>query len=239
MIENYRECRRCHESLPLTIEFFYKNGPNNFQYYCKQCQAILKKEWAGRNRDKVNQYVSAKRDKHPELREYNQLYCRDYYEKHKEEIRQKQRDKRIANHDEVIKKQREYRAKNREYINARKREYEQSKKIADPKYKLIVRARNTIRKSFSRRGAQKCVLAETITGLDSKRLCDYLINTFYETYGRKWDGSEIVHIDHIVPISSANTEEEIIKLCHYSNLRLITAEDNMRKQNKTDYVIGG
>ena len=33
-------------------------------------------------------------------------------------------------------------------------------------------------------------------------------------------------IDHIIPISSAKTEEEIIKLNHYSNLRPLCSQIN-------------
>lgn len=43
-------------------------------------------------------------------------------------------------------------------------------------------------------------------------------------------------IDHIIPISSAKTEEEVIKLNHYTNLRpFCSYENRWVKSNKTDY----
>lgn len=39
--------------------------------------------------------------------------------------------------------------------------------------------------------------------------------------GMTWDNYSYYgwHIDHIIPLSSANSDEELMKLCHYSNLQ--------------------
>jgi hypothetical protein len=39
-------------------------------------------------------------------------------------------------------------------------------------------------------------------------------------------------MDHIIPISSAKTEEEIIKLNHYTNFQPLWWEENMAKGAK-------
>ena len=51
----------------------------------------------------------------------------------------------------------------------------------------------------------------------------------WENYGRKegcWN------IDHIIPPHSAQTEQDIISLQHYTNLRPMWHSDNIRKRNK-------
>jgi hypothetical protein len=47
----------------------------------------------------------------------------------------------------------------------------------------------------------------------------------FENHG-KW------HLDHIVPISSAKTEEEVIALNHHTNFQPLWAFDNLSKGNR-------
>lgn len=47
-----------------------------------------------------------------------------------------------------------------------------------------------------------------------------------------WENRNEWHIDHITPLSSAKTEEELYKLCHYTNLQPLWAEENLKKGNK-------
>jgi hypothetical protein len=50
--------------------------------------------------------------------------------------------------------------------------------------------------------------------------------------GMNWENRTLWHIDHIIPLASAKTEEELIKLCHYTNLQPLWAEDNLKKGSK-------
>ena len=47
-----------------------------------------------------------------------------------------------------------------------------------------------------------------------------------------WENHGEWHIDHIIPLSSANTKEEMIPLFNYKNLQPLLAEDNIRKGDK-------
>ena len=47
-----------------------------------------------------------------------------------------------------------------------------------------------------------------------------------------WENQGKWHIDHIIPLSSAANEEELYKLCHFTNLQPMWATDNIRKGSK-------
>ena len=92
-----------------------------------------------------------------------------------------------------------------------------------------------IRQSFLRKGIKKEYKCEKILCCDILTFKNYLLQTFKNNYGYEWNGKESVHIDHIIPLDTANTEEEIIKLCHYTNLQLLKAKDNLKKSNKLNF----
>jgi hypothetical protein len=50
--------------------------------------------------------------------------------------------------------------------------------------------------------------------------------------GMSWSNIGTWHIDHIIPLSSAKTEDEVYILCHHTNLQPLWAEDNLKKSNK-------
>ena len=69
-----------------------------------------------------------------------------------------------------------------------------------------------------------------IVGCSPLQLREYIEKQFVN--GMNWENRSSWHIDHIIPLSSANNEEELYKLFHYTNLQPLWAEDNMKKINK-------
>jgi len=47
--------------------------------------------------------------------------------------------------------------------------------------------------------------------------------------GMTWDNYGKWHVDHIIPLYTAKTEQEVYKLYHYTNLQPLWAEENLRK----------
>ena len=50
--------------------------------------------------------------------------------------------------------------------------------------------------------------------------------------GMDWDNYGAWECDHVIPLASAKTSEELWGLCHYTNLQPLWAEDNRRKGAK-------
>ena len=53
----------------------------------------------------------------------------------------------------------------------------------------------------------------------------------YDKYPNGWD------VDHIIPLSSAKTEEDLIRLLHYTNLQPLNSKYN--REVKRDNVLVG
>lgn len=103
----------------------------------------------------------------------------------------------------------------------------------DELYKFKHKMRNFIYSSFRRNNFRKNKASETILGCTLIEFKDYIKSKFTE--GMSFDNYGKWQIDHIIPLSTAKTVEDVIKLCHYTNLQPLWAEDNRRKSNKIIY----
>jgi len=110
--------------------------------------------------------------------------------------------------------------------------YEKSKRQNDILFRLKGVVRHRIGIFLKSSNIKKRIKSSIMLGCTTEELIIYLQNKF--TDGMKWEnyGRNGWHIDHIIPLSSAKTEEEIYKLCHYTNLQPLWWIDNLRKGNK-------
>lgn len=104
----------------------------------------------------------------------------------------------------------------------------------DPIFKLKEQIRNLIRNSYRRTGFHKNSKTADILGCDFDTLNSHLRATWLKNYGIEWDGEDY-HIDHIVPLATAKTEDEVRALCHYDNLQMLKPSDNIAKSDKLDW----
>jgi hypothetical protein len=184
--------------------------------------------------------------------------CKDFYNKNKQLILDRNKLWRITNPeikknsdlkyrlnnpDNRKKSDKLYREKNLETIKLRKKvwrtnnpeyqtQYEKKRKSIDFLFKLNKSVRGRIYKFLKLNNIIKTNRTFDIVGCSPEFLKEHIENQFIEEMS--WDNYGFYgwHIDHIIPLSSAKTEEEVYRLCHYTNLQPLWAKDNLSKGDK-------
>lgn len=143
----------------------------------------------------------------------------------------------LDNKESIQEYKREYAKNNREYLNEYFREYQRKRRGSDSLHKFKMQVRHLIWNSFSKQGKVKSKKTEEIIGCSIAFFINYLLGTYKNRYNVDYDWISDVHIDHIESLSRAKNEEELLKLCHYTNLQLLKSKDNLQKSNKFEEKI--
>jgi hypothetical protein len=216
-----RVCTKCKIEKE-NCEFTFHKGTQKYVSRCKLCV----KEYM------INYYDKNKK----KLLERSNLY-------YKENIEEKlvySKKYREINVDKIkIKKQSEdYLKKNRDRVNEwrqnnkeKRNFYEKNRRKNDSMVRLTQYLRGRTGFYFKKMGINKEDKTFNIIGCSLVFLKEFIEKKFTE--GMSWElMGKYIHIDHIIPLSSAKTEDELYKLCHYTNLQPLWAEDNLKKSNK-------
>lgn len=211
----------------------YKHDPEKIKngskrYYKKHREEILSKE---KEYYKENKEYILKRNK--KYLDKNQDYIKSikkiYRENNKEYFKEYFKKYYLNNKDRYT----YYQINNKEQIKESNRINSKKKRDIDPLYRISGNIRRMISRAFMRNGYTKKSRTYKILGCDFDYLVSYLELRFepwmnwgnYGKYSNKvysigWD------IDHIIPISSASTQEELVKLSHYTNLQPLCSKVN-------------
>lgn len=100
---------------------------------------------------------------------------------------------------------------------------------------LKARLRSQLSKSMNRNGYKKLSSTALIVGCDWGFLRNHLEKQFLK--GMTWENKDVWDIDHIVPVSSAKNEDDLVKLFHFTNLRPLWSKDNKMKSSKIEFLI--
>jgi hypothetical protein len=123
-----------------------------------------------------------------------------------------------------------YRKKNKDEIREKNKIYHKNRMMNDIMYRIKVMSRHIIRKSLSKGGYTKRSRTYEILGCSYEEFKIHIENLFMENMN--WDNRDLWDIDHIVPISIAESEYEMLILNHYSNLRPLWRIENNYKSDK-------
>ena len=163
------------------------------------------------------------------MRSVCKLCQKEYRKKNKDKIKEYHKEHYKANKDKRKERQKEYRKKNKDKINKSSKEYQKNRKLSDPLFKMKCNLRTRTCMAFKNKGYSKNTKTQEMLGVDWEIAKKHIERLF--TKGMNWSNQGDWHIDHIIPLSSANTEERLKKLCHYTNLQPLWAVDNLIKSD--------
>lgn len=235
-------CKVCHKKW---LSTYYKQNKKRINETHRRYNSTYEAKEKARARNRTPDAKKRRRIYEETHQDVIRARKKRYYENNKQRIIEKNAEYKKANiershawakayrerhKEQIADYHRRYREKNREML----REKALSRLHNDPLHKMKERTRNMVRYALEDRGHKKTSSTKTILGCDLDLFCDYMFHTWEERYGKPWNG-EAFHIDHIIPLATAKTKADVIRLCHYSNLQMLTPEDNMAKKDKLDW----
>lgn len=221
-----KKCSKC--GVIKDVCYFSKNNKTKDKLHCscKECdrEKYLKnreynlekmREYKKNNPEKIKEYYLENIEKYREYRESKKettkLYMKDYY---------------VNN----LERRKEYLEKNKKIVNIKRNISEKKRRDNNSLYKLKVYVRNRIWFYLKKNNVTQKNTSFELVGCSPQELKIHLEEKF--TQGMSWDNQGKWHVDHIIPLSSAKNEEELYKLCHFTNLQPMWAIENIKKGSK-------
>lgn len=234
----FHKCSRTKNGFRSKCKLCVNKESSDYSKNNRKIRNEIQKKWRIENQEKIKNYrkkyydenpdkfikISAEyRKKNPEkikknLREY--YYNNLEYHKNRAKMWIEKNKERKKNYKKIWNKN------NREHIKKYNYERNQNDIIVN----LIRRCRGRLQQFLKTKNMSKKNKTFEIIGCLPRELKEHLENQFSE--GMTWGNRNEWHIDHIIPLSSANSEQEVYKLSHYTNLRPLWKEDNLKKSNK-------
>jgi hypothetical protein len=221
-----KKCSKC--GLIKEVCFFSKNSKtkDKLHYSCKECDKekylknreynlVKMKEYKKNNPEKIREYYLENQEKYRKYRkskkEITKSYMKNYY---------------VNNLD----KRKEYLEKNKKIISVKRNISEKKRRDNDLLFKLKIYVRNRIWFYLKKTNVNRKNTTFGLVGCTPQELKIYLEEQF--TNKMSWDSQGEWHIDHKIPLCSTKTEEELYKLCHFTNLQPMWAIENIKKRSK-------
>lgn len=168
-------------------------------------------------------------------------------EKEKLKIQREQKRKQYEkeyykkNKDKILKQSKEYFKKNQKVKQEKNNKRYKTRRHNDPIFKLSTNLKRNIRAIFKKNGVSKKSKTLDIIGCSYDEFKIH-IETKFESW-MNWDNYGLYNgkpdygwdVDHIIPLKTAKTEEDIIRLNHYTNLQPLCSHIN--RDIKRDNIV--
>jgi hypothetical protein len=221
-------CNKCCIEKELNEFHKCRTLKDGFKNECKVCIKLYREN----NIDKYKKIEKEYRENNKEKRNKNNKLYREI-EENKNKKKEQDRERYIKNSDKYKELNRIYYYNNKDRFKKNHRNYIKYRKEIDPLFKLKCAIRTLVTNSISKGGFNKNSKTEEVLGCSFNDFKNYLESKFENwmnwsnhglyngEYEKNWQ------IDHIIPISAAETEEDIIRLNHYTNLQPLCSKVNM------------
>jgi len=217
-----KKCSTCKLEKDLSEFGIIKSKRNNYiprySYSCKKCVCEKSKDSSRKpeNKEKKSVYNRKYKQENKEyILEYNQNWIKNNPEKYRETKRKL-----------YEKYHRLYRIENKDDLSLYHKEYVSNRKKIDNIFMLKEYYKGMISNCFKNFGFEKkSMRTNNIIGCTYGELQIHLESKFepWMNWGNRglYNGSPNYgwDVDHIIPLSSAKSEEDLIRLNHYSNLQ--------------------
>jgi len=217
-----KQCTKCGEVKVLNEFNKDKSCKYGVRSQCKICRKQYRQENNEHEKQRLKKWREENKERIRQYREQNKEHRKQHDEKYREKNRDriKQQKKKWYEHNkERIKQQnKKWREENKERIKAKHKKYQKKRYRNDPIYKLKQNVGGAIRR-YLENGK-------------SKRTAEILGCSYEQFYLNLGAPPEDAHLDHIIPQSLANTEEEIYLLNHWSNFQWLSDYENMSKGHR-------
>jgi len=230
-----KKCIKCGETKDVS-EFSKNNSRiDNLNPYCKLCikkKYDLKKLnliWCEKEKERKLKYYF-KNKTNEEYKNRQKLHVQKYRDKNRKSINKNNRNKYHKDIKFKEKKtiyRKKYRENNKNKINKYNRYYQHKRKKEDVIFNIKRSLRIRLCKFLKSRNWKKTNTTMELVGCTPDELRKHLEEQFKKDMS--WDNRSDWHIDHIVPLCSAKSEEDLYELCHYTNLQPLWAKDNLIK----------
>jgi len=217
-------CNLCSTEKPLPEYAKQESAIDGLQNKCKACQ----KRYRENNKQKNDAYIKKYR---AENKEKIAVSVKAYSEKNSEKIADYLALYYGKNKKSILEKQKE----RKQDICHNRRVYKKKRMKEDPVYAMAHRLGVLMRNALKHSGYLKSRKTLEALGCTSAQFKDHLERQFLK--GMTWDNRDLWQLDHIMPISSAKTEQEVYDLSHMTNIRPMWAKENMVKSNNQTHLI--
>jgi hypothetical protein len=216
-----KECIICKENKELSEFPTRKDSKDGCRNNCRDCEKSKRKKYYKENKCHIKltkkKYEQKNKDK---IREYRVTYEKD-------------------NKNKIINRNKKYYKDNKEIIAAKNKVIKKNRLKNDPLFKLKNSIQNSIRRGFRRSQFNKNSRTIEILGCTYSNFREHLESKFeswmtWDNYGLYNGNCEFGwDLDHIIPVSSATNEYELIELNHYTNFQPLCSHINrdIKKDN--------